>query len=287
LRAGEGTTVVICFAPEQTRITLSPGTEFKLTAVSHVKRFDLFLGKVDASVAPQRPFRPMILKTPQAEARVVGTRFTLTVKTNSTRLDVAEGMVRFMRRSDEQFVRVGGNHFAIAAANYELSEQPLAGRILREYWTNIPGADIAYLMASSNFPARPAGQDSLLAFEATNISKTNYGARIRGYLLPPISGDYTFWVACGGQAQLFLSSDRKPENRQPIAWSQTAGPREWDHIRSQQSAAVNLRAGHDYYIEVLQKSAHATDNLAVAWQGPDRTREVISGEFLSPFDPKK
>jgi hypothetical protein len=78
LRTSEDVTDVIGFASEQIGITLLPGTEFKLTALSHGKHFDLYRGKLEASVARQRPVRPTILKTSQindANSPAINQRF--------------------------------------------------------------------------------------------------------------------------------------------------------------------------------------------------------------------
>src|SRR5207245_7183545 len=135
----ENVTAAISFAPENTRIMIKPGTELKVTELSHGKRFALGLGKLEASVARQRPFRPLVVTTAQAEARVLGTRFTLAATTNATRLEVADGKVRLKRLSDGEAVRVGAGNYTVAAPGYELAPQPLTGSILREYWTNLPG----------------------------------------------------------------------------------------------------------------------------------------------------
>jgi hypothetical protein len=280
LRTTGAATAVISFAPEETHVTILPGTEFTLTSLSRGKRFDLEVGKLEASVARQRPFRPMILRTPHAEARVIGTRFTLSVTTNSTRLDVSEGFVRFTRTSDEQFVRVGADHFAVAAANYELSELPRPGGILREYWTNVIGGFfVTYLTSNTNYPDHPNGRDYLSRLETFSNWGTNYGARIRGYLLPPATGDYTFWITAGDGGDLYLSPDDNPDHRQQIAHWEPKG-------NARQSTPLPLKAGCEYYIEVLQKTGNADSHLAVEWQGLGRNREVISGEFLSPWQRK-
>jgi len=274
LRIDQASTAVVDFAPEQTRMVMLPGTEFRLRGG---KRFELDIGKLEASVARQRPFRAMILKTPHAEARVLGTRFTLTVSSNATRLDVTEGLVRFTRTSDEQSVRVGADQFAVAATNYELSALPRTGHLLREYWTNVPGAFyVTYLTSNTNYPNHPSGRDYLADFETPGNAVTNYGARIRGYLLPPLSGDYTFWITAADGGDLFLSPDDNPEHRQPIAHREPKG-------NLGQSAPVPLMAGRRYYAEALYKIGHANGRLTVDWQGPGRSRETIAGEFLSPW----
>ena len=281
LRTSSKVTAMIDFAPEATQITLQSGTELTLADLSHGKRLGLRTGKLEASVAHQRPFRPMLITTPQAEARVIGTRFILTVQTNSTRLDVTKGLIRFTRASDDQFIRVGADHFAVAAANYELSELPFTGGILREYWTNAPGEyHPTYLTSNTNYPDHPSGRDYLTNFETFSYWGTNYGARFRGYLLPTTTGDYNFWITAGDGGDLYLSPDNNPDHRQQIAhWGGPDG-------NTQQSTPLPLKAGCEYYIEVLQKTGNADSHLAIDWQGPGRNREVIPGEFLSPWKPK-
>jgi hypothetical protein len=239
-----------------------------------------------ATVAHQRPFKSMVIATPQAEARVVGTRFSLSVTTNGTRLEVTEGKVRFTRASDGSAVKVTAGNYAVAAPNYKLLAQPLTGSILREYWTNLFGNGyMSMLMAHPNFPD-PSGREYLNSFEAPSHWGHNYGARIRGYLHPPRTGDYTFWIAAGDMAELLLSPDENPENRQQIAYAYGEDVHEWTKQRPQQSSPVRLVAGRIYYIEARHRQGQPEDHLAVAWQGPGREREVIPGEFLSPAEVK-
>lgn len=61
--------------------------------------------------------------------------------------------------------------------------------------------------------------------------------------------------------------------------------REWNKYSTQQSTTINLVAGQKYYIEVLHKEATGGDNIAVAWQGPGISQQVIAGTYLSPFIP--
>jgi hypothetical protein len=291
LHTDEGTIAGITFAPENTRITLLPGTEFRCRTLSRGKGFELVEGKLEASVARQRPFRPMTLKTPQAEARVIGTRFTLAVTSSATRLDVTDGLVRFTRSSDEKFVKVAAEHYAVAAAGYELAALPFTGTILREWWNNIRDDSAALsstlgLVSNPKFPDHPDGWDYLIRFETPANGRTNYGARICGYLLPQTTGSYTFWITAGHYGELFLSPDDNPRNPRWIAHAGHTQPHEWDRSRTQQSAPITLKAGQKYYIEARQmQGTGADDYLAVAWEGPDHSREVIPGRFLAPLQP--
>ena len=278
LRTAEDVNGTIGFAPENTIITIQPNTEFSLKNLSRGKHFALRTGKIEASVARQRPFRPMVIVTPQAEARVLGTRFTLAADTKATRLEVAQGKVRLTRAGDGSAVKVTAGNSASAAT------VPATGSIVYEYWTNVTGLwDPTW---DSKLEEHPDGVEYPARFEAAGKSGDNFGERIRGYLYPPKTGDYTFWIAGDGFARFSLSRDDQPRNK---VWIATAAetkkkPREWTSQRNQQSSVITLTAGRKYYIEVIQNDAGKGEHhLAVAWQGPDREREVIPGEFLSPF----
>src|SRR5204862_2735553 len=118
--------------------------------------------------------------------RVRGARFTRRVTANATRVEVAEGKVRFTRVSDMAKVKVAAGQYAVAAANYELLAQPLTGSIMREYWTNVPGEYFTtFLISNPKFPDRPDGRELLDKFDAPSQWGTNYGARIYGYVHLP------------------------------------------------------------------------------------------------------
>ena len=288
LHLGTNASATITFGAEDTRLMLSADTELKLTSLARGKRFVLQEGRVEANVARQRPFHPLIITTPQAQARVLGTKFSLLTADNATRLEVTRGSVQFTRMSDSKAIRVNSGHYAVAANNYDLAAQPFTGSILREYWTNLPGeSQVDYLLTNRDFPDHPSGHDYLKKFESPSDWGSNYGARIYGYLHPPRTGEYTFWLAAGDGAKLFLSPDDNPKNKGPVGYTFGTAPHEWTRRPGQQSPAIPLVAGRKYYIEVLQKQGEQKrDHLAVAWSGPGRELEIIPGKFLSPFKPK-
>jgi hypothetical protein len=82
-----------------------------------------------ADVAKQPAEKSMILRTPQAEVAVLGTRFTLAAEKESTRLQVEEGAVRFTRTEDRQSIEVRSGYQAVAAPNTPLAPAPLPGGV--------------------------------------------------------------------------------------------------------------------------------------------------------------
>ena len=161
-----------------------------------------------------------------------------------------------------------------------------SGTILREYWLNVTGNTVASLKASANYPNNPTGSEQLASFEGPTNTADNYGSRVRGYIHPPISGAYTFWIASDDAGDLLLSTNDNPANATRIAFvGEWTDSRQWTKFASQRSAPINLVGGQKYYIEAIQKEATGGDNLAVAWQGPGMAQAVIPGNFLSPFVP--
>lgn len=87
------------------------------------KRVDVDHGDVDADVAPQPDGKPMLFVTLQAEARVMGTRLSISAETNATTLSVSEGHVAMKRLSDGRSVDVRGGYQAVASPSSELTAQ--------------------------------------------------------------------------------------------------------------------------------------------------------------------
>ncbi|RDV16716.1 T9SS C-terminal target domain-containing protein [Pontibacter diazotrophicus] len=155
------------------------------------------------------------------------------------------------------------------------------GSILREHWGNVSGSSVSDIPLST----KPTSTSQLSLFEAPTNLGSSYGARVRGYICPPQTGDYTFFIAGDDNAELWLSTDESQANRKKIAsvtgWTYS---REWNKYASQKSAAVRLEAGKKYYIEALHKQGWGSGNLAVAWKMPDgKTEAPIAGGMLSPY----
>jgi hypothetical protein len=111
----------------------------------------------------------------------------------------------------------------------------------------------------------------------------NYGARVRGLLHPPKTGDYTFWIAADDVGELWLSPTEGPERKARLCYTaEYTSPREWTKHPQQRSRTIHLVAGRRYYIEALMKESAGGDCLAVAWQAPGLPQQVIPGQHLSP-----
>lgn len=141
-----------------------------------------------------------------------------------------------------------------------------------------------------DFPHRPSGWDIREEFEAPVDWGEYHLTRMRGYLRPPVTGDYTFWIASDNSSELWLSADAsaaKVRRIAAIARFDWVPARQWTKFPSQRSGTVRLDAGKVYYLEALQEQAGEGDNLSVAWQIPSPNNpaiEVISGRYVTPWD---
>ncbi len=156
--------------------------------------------------------------------------------------------------------------------------------LLREVYADIGGASVSDLTDHSSFPLRPTSESIIPTFEAPTNVDEDYGQRIRGFLLPPETGSYTFWIASDDGGALFLSSDESPANVKAIAsvpgWT---AAKAWTKYPEQKSEPVPLVKGRRYYVEALMKERGGGDHLAVRWQLPNgRFEAPIPGVRLQP-----
>ncbi|MBO89640.1 MAG: hypothetical protein CMP14_08970 [Rickettsiales bacterium] len=128
----------------------------------------------------------------------------------------------------------------------------------------------------------------------------NYATHVLGYVTPPSTGDYQFFVAADDTTALFLSTDEDPANKVRIAFEpQWNGVRNFgeagrrypinsDGLMVNGSDPIKLTKGKHYFIESITKEGGGGDNLAVTWieAGDDLPANgalPIGGEYLSPW----
>jgi prepilin-type N-terminal cleavage/methylation domain-containing protein len=156
------------------------------------------------------------------------------------------------------------------------------GQIKREVWLNYSNG----ITGLATITASPDIISYHTTFQIPSNFADAYGTRMTGYLIPPITGDYKFWVASDNDSQLWLSSDDTMENVSLIAslsgWTGTA---EWNKYVTQESPSITLEAGKIYFIKAYHIEGSSGDHLSVAWQIPSGMLEVIPGQYLAPYFP--
>jgi len=159
------------------------------------------------------------------------------------------------------------------------------GAINYQKWNNITGTSVSNLTSLSTYPNSPSESGTLSSFEIPTNSANRYGMRVYGYICPPATGSYIFWIASDDNSQLWLSTNNNAANKVLIASVNAAtNSREWNKYATQKSVAITLTAGQLYYIEALMKEDKTNDNMAVGWAKPGQSTaapsEVIPGSSL-------
>ena len=162
----------------------------------------------------------------------------------------------------------GNDHLAIAweypdqpleviPAKFSRNDSPCAmnpycGAIL-DTWTNISGVGIGDLRGNTDELTSVPNQSTRLSnlLESPSNIDDNYGRIMKGWLLPPVTGNYSFWIASDDNGEFWLSTDSDPANLVLICFQPSATERrQWYKYPDQSSKPITLVAGETIYYEV-------------------------------------
>ncbi len=185
----------------------------------------------------------------------------------------------------------GTHKIAITATNVNGSGSAIltlhvienSGGITRELWNGVPGSSVDVIPTTTP----PSSTSLLTSLNTLSNSGDDYGARIRGFLTAPATGEYRFFLRADQEARFLLSDDEEPVN----AWVRAelkapAIATDWSEAAS--SPLLHLEAGRRYYLEILHKESSGDDHLSLAWAKPDQDdttpSEIIPGHLLTRFE---
>ncbi len=182
------------------------------------------------------------------------------------------------------------------------------GTMKVEVFTGIGGVLPSDLRASPKFPTQPDDVRILPNYELNGYGD-NYGARIKGFFIPPTTADYIVYFATDDGGELYLSTDDSETNKKLIAVEPVwANSREWvatdsvdrrpdtakiDPLQSAPniSVPVHLVAGQRYYTEIQYKEGGGGDHgeakfVTVADGAPDNgTAPAFGSSIGASFSP--
>ncbi|MBK8038650.1 MAG: autotransporter-associated beta strand repeat-containing protein [Verrucomicrobiaceae bacterium] len=156
----------------------------------------------------------------------------------------------------------------------------LGGSVLREHWSGIAGGAISSVTSNANYPNKPGGREFITSFECLAQDwADSYGTRVTGFIVPPVTGSYTFAVSGDEVVELYVSTDATSANKSLAASVSSATAfRAW----GTPSSARTLTQGVRYYVELLHKENTGTDHWSVGWKKPgDAVFSVIPGSALA------
>jgi PKD repeat protein len=160
-----------------------------------------------------------------------------------------------------------------------------AGSITRQLFSSVSGSTVADLVNSPNYPNNPTSTTYPTSFLGPTNAGSNYGARYRGYIVAPTTGNYVFTVVSDDESEVYLSLNAEPQLKTRICWVPGAvGQSVFNGYPSQVSVSIPLVAGKYYYVEMLHKEGSGSDHAALYWQTPSNsTRTVVPGSVLHRY----
>jgi hypothetical protein len=145
--------------------------------------------------------------------------------------------------------------------------------VLLEYWLRTPGNTVAQLRKKITDQSNPDGFRHLKSLHHAGAADgqdkgDHFARRITGFLVPPVSGSYTFRVTFDDQGEFLLSSGTKKDaaSLKPIANNGTR----------------QLRAHRPYYFQILHKQNQGTESFNIGWTRPDGVvNSTIDANYLT------
>jgi hypothetical protein len=242
--------------PDGTRLELLAKTQLRELSNKNGKMVVVVSGILVAQVAAQPADRPMLIQTPQAEVRVLGTAFRLSVDPSgdaTTQVDVTEGKVRVKRNADGKSVDVTrGNQVIIGKSVSPLSVQPRTGLLL--HWKLDEAEGTAVLDTSGNqFHATLQGEASRVPARQGVALRLGPAASLRSHgfqapelftvsawiYMPKLNAEQDWFMNLGGEfvlmregnmerRQVRTGFDGKPQELLQVASVIQAG--QWTHL---------------------------------------------------------
>ncbi|MBW8889083.1 MAG: fibro-slime domain-containing protein [Fibrobacteres bacterium] len=167
---------------------------------------------------------------------------------------------------------------------YKYVDSTRTGRIRGEIWTGIAGGSV------SNFEkltkTTPYSDTLSSPYLGSSLEQFNFGLKWTGWVIPPLSGSYTFITRSDDESHFYLSSDDDPKHLgvKPICRIEPGWVTAWPSSGSGVSAPVSLEAGKRYYFEYYHKQGGGWTVGQVGWNGPEFFAErPITGQYLSEY----
>jgi hypothetical protein len=149
----------------------------------------------------------------------------------------------------------------------------LPGNLKFEVWNGLSPSDNRLdftLLADPRYPALPDFTSLTWSFSSQNLYPDNrhdgYGGRLSGFVSPPVTGDYRFFLHSDDAARLFVSTDDQPAHLRLVAEETACCNGFTEPWSPRTSVPIPLVAGQRYYVEGIWKEGGGGDYLRVAWR---------------------
>jgi hypothetical protein len=133
-------------------------------------------------------------------------------------------------------------------------------------WTGISGGNILDLIWFTNYFIREPNY-SMRLFDLLEVPSgdggENYGSRMKGWLRPPVTGIFNFYIAADDNGEFWLSTDSDAAHKVRACYTPgSVGKKIFTTYSEQKSKPIPLVAGSAYYYEVRENETfHSIKHL--------------------------
>jgi fibro-slime domain-containing protein len=158
------------------------------------------------------------------------------------------------------------------------------GMIVGEVWTGVAGnsaANFEKLTVTDPAPSYTVTSYYL----GSSLDMDDYGVKWKGWIIPPLSGAYTFITRSDDESRFYLSTDEEEAHlsNKPIC-QEDDWVYAWPKSGKAVSNPVPLVGGKRYYFEYYHKEGGGFDVGQMGWNGPEFFSErPITGKYLSQY----
>jgi hypothetical protein len=154
------------------------------------------------------------------------------------------------------------------------------GQALYERWNGDGSADS--MLTESSTPS----YTEILTSTELDPDLDDYRARITAWLIPPVTGEYIFWLVTDDTGRLWLSTDEDPANAQLIAEeSYYAYFDGWGGVGDEaQSEAITLEGGKAYWLRGGHQEGTGGDHIRIGWASDEAgidDHTIITGQYIT------
>jgi hypothetical protein len=167
------------------------------------------------------------------------------------------------------------------------------GNVLWEFWSDIPGTDVASLETDPRYPNQPTRFAYMTDWSTDDngLSNTadNYGARSSGWITPTETASYRFFISSDDNSKLFMNTkgsdtssvtEIASENNCCHAFLEPTALDPAGDGSKQTSDPIALTAGQSYYLYLDHKEGGGGDYSKVAWR---KEGDSTAAASLSPI----
>ena len=150
--------------------------------------------------------------------------------------------------------------------------------LVREYWSDTSGVTFSELIDI----VTPDSTTYIATPQIKLDEDVNFKDRMYGLFVPPVTGNYYFYVSSDDSAQVYLSSDNTKANMVKIidfgSYTELKGV--FAYISQAASAAQYLQAGYQYYIEARHTQGGGSSHFELGVETPGPSSGAV------PANPK-